>query len=187
MNKENNLIWIDLEFSGLDFKKDRIMEIAVLVTDEQLNILAKGPNLAIKTPKEILENMDRWNLEHHGETGLIKKCLKSKITMEDAEKKVLDFLKEWSAEGQSPLCGNSVGQDRRMLYKDMPELEKWFHYRIIDVSTIKELTQRWYPKLKRFKKVGAHSALSDIEESLEELKYYKKKVFKKPLLGRPIF
>ncbi|PID83167.1 oligoribonuclease [Candidatus Campbellbacteria bacterium] len=178
--KEENLIWIDAEFSGLDKNKDRIIEIAVLVTNSNLKIQAIGPNIAIKTPKKILNNMDKWNTEHHTESGLVEKCLKSKITTKQAEKKILDFLEKWTLPQTSPLCGNSIGQDRIMILKDMPKLAKYFHYRSIDVSTIKELSQRWYKnKYIAMKKKQTHTALSDIEESIDELKYYKKNVFKK--------
>ncbi len=176
-DKKNNLIWIDLEFSGIDFKTNQILEIAVMITDYNLNILTIGPNLAIKTNPEILNNMDKWNTKHHNKTGLIEKCLKSSITMQKAESEVLSFLKKWTLAETSPLCGNSVGQDKRMLYKNMPELESYFHYRIIDVSTIKELSKKWYPNLPKFKKENTHNALNDIQESIEELKYYKKNIF----------
>ena len=179
MNKKNNLIWIDLEFSGLDFKKDKILEIATIITDENLNILATGPNIAIKTSEKILKNMDSWNKKTHKKSKLWENCLDSKISLKEAEKITLEFLKKWTKKNSSPLCGNSVGQDRRMLFKDMPELEKYLHYRIIDVSTIKELSQRWNLKLEKFKKEETHTALRDIEESIEELKYYKKNIFRK--------
>ncbi len=182
MRKEDNLIWVDLEFSGLDFSKDRILEIAVIVTDKNLRILKIGPNIKIKTNKTILDNMDDWNLEHHKKTGLIEACLKSEIEMKEAEKIILNFLKDWTLPQTSPICGNSICQDRRMLAKDMPELEKYFHYRMIDVSTIKELYKRWYPKKKTFEKENKHSALDDIKESIEELKFYKKGIFKKDFL-----
>ena len=176
--KEKNLIWIDLEFSGLDFKDDKILEIATIITDEDLNILEYGPNIAIKTKKKYFDNADEWNKNMHEKTGLKKKCLESKISMKKAEGETLKFLEKWTKKSSSPLCGNSVGQDRRMLFEDMPELEKYFLYRIIDVSTIKELSQRWNLKLEKFKKEETHTALRDIEESIEELRYYKKNIFK---------
>lgn len=173
-----NLIWIDLEFTGLDFKTDHILEIATIVTDSNLNVLATGPNISIKTDSKILIEMDEWNTKHHGNSGLVKKCLDSNVSMSDAEKKTLDFLSNWTILGESPLCGNSVCSDRRMLYKNMPQLEKYLHYRNIDVSTVKILAHEWYPELAEFKKVETHTALSDIQESIEELKYYRKNIFK---------
>jgi len=174
----DNLIWIDLEFSGLDFKTNTILEIATIVTDKNLNILAIGPNIAIKTSKKILDNMDKWNKKHHKDSGLIEKCLNSNISLEEAEQKTLNFLKKYVDEFTSPLCGNSIGQDRRMLYKNMSTLEKFFHYRVIDVSTLKELAKRWAPNLEPFKKKETHTALSDIKESIEELKYLRKNFIK---------
>jgi oligoribonuclease len=177
--KEDNLIWIDLEFSGLDFKNDKILEIATIITNQNLNILEYGPNIAIQTEEKYFDNADEWNKKMHQKTGLKKKCLNSLVSMKEAEKKTLDFLKNWTKKNSSPMCGNSVGQDRRMLFKDMPELEKYFHYRIIDVSTIKELSERWNMDLTKFKKEGSHTALRDIEESIEELRYYKRNIFDK--------
>lgn len=178
MNKKDNLIWIDLEFSGLDFKNNDILEIATIVTDKDLNILEKGPNIAIKTKKDILESMDDWNKKTHSNSGLVTKCLESSTALKEAENETLDFLKKWTQKGESPICGNSIGQDKRMLLKYMPELSEHFHYRVIDVSTIKELSQRWDLGLEKFKKEETHTALHDIEESIEELKYYKDKIFK---------
>lgn len=179
MDKKNNLIWIDLEFSGLDFEKDTILEIATIITDSDLNILEYGPNIAINTEEKVLKNMDQWNTEHHKKSGLYQKCLENKISMKQAERKTLEFLKKFAEKKSSPICGNSVGQDRRMLAKDMPKLEDFFHYRSIDISTIKELSQRWNMDIEKFKKDKTHTALRDIEESIDELKYYKKNIFKK--------
>jgi len=178
-DKKTNLVWIDLEFTGLDYKTNRILEIATIITDKDLNILATGPNLAIKTDKEILDNLDEWNTETHGKSGLIEKCLNSEITMEMAEKETLDFIKEWTEQGCALLCGNSVCSDRRMLYKQMPKIEKFLSYRNLNVTTVKKLAHNWYPELAEFQKKETHTALLDITESIEELKYYRENIFKK--------
>jgi oligoribonuclease len=169
-----NLVWLDLEMTGLDIKKDRIIEIATIVTDTHLNILEEGPVLAIHQSEMIINNMNEWNKKHHGASGLIDRVLESKIKDKHAEKMTLDFLKKWIVEGKSPLCGNTIWQDRRFLEKYMPELCNYFHYRQIDVSSIKELCRRWRPDLaKGKKKKNKHRALDDIRESIEELKYYR--------------
>lgn len=176
---ENNLVWIDMEMTGLDPYKDRILEIAVLVTDTQLNVLAEGPNLAVRQPEEILAGMDDWNKTHHGASGLLDRVRASEETTESAEAKVLAFCAQHVKPKASPLCGNSVWQDRRFLDRHMPSLNGFFHYRIIDVSTVKELAFRWYPDLAPFKKSDAHLALADIRESVGELRYYRERVFLK--------
>jgi len=174
MAKIDHLIWIDLEMTGLDPEKESIIEIATIVTDNDLNILAEGPNLVINQPKNLMDAMDDWCTEHHGKSGLTKKVLESSLTMQEAERQTLDFLAEWTEKGASPLCGNSIWQDRRFLLKYMKELESWCHYRLIDVSTLKELSKRWQPELKGHPpKSGSHQALADIRESIEELKFYR--------------
>jgi oligoribonuclease len=173
----SNLIWLDLEMTGLNPERHVILEIAVLVSDEHLNILAEGPDIAIKHPDEALKEMDSWNREHHQASGLLDRVRASSHNTESAEKLVLDFVQQYAEPKQIPLCGNSIWQDRRFLSAHMPELEAYFHYRIVDVSSIKELVTRWYPSLPTFEKKECHRALSDIIESIEELKYYRDKVF----------
>ncbi len=171
---KDNLIWIDLEMTGLDPDRDRIIEIATVVTDKDLNVLATGPVLAIRQPEEALAAMDDWNRKHHSESGLLDRIRKSGVDIKEAQQRTLTFLQAWVPAGESPMCGNSICQDRRFLYRGMPELEAYFHYRNLDVSTLKELVDRWAPQLKEgFKKKNAHEALADILESIEELKYYR--------------
>lgn len=168
------LIWLDLEMTGLDPNNDSILEIATVVTDADLNELAVGPVHAIRHPESVLEKMDEWNTEHHKASGLWQRVLDSDVSMHDAERDTLEFLDHWTAQGASPLCGNSVCQDRRFLYRLMPELERWFHYRNLDVSTLKELAARWAPAvLESFRKESRHEALSDIRESIAELRHYR--------------
>lgn len=174
-----NLIWIDLEMTGLDTQTDHIIEIATVVTDKELNILAEGPVLAIYQSDETLARMDDWNKKHHGESGLIDRVRESHIVESEAEKLTLAFLQQWVPAGASPMCGNSICQDRRFLARWMPELEAYFHYRNLDVSTLKELAGRWAPHLKEgFRKKNSHRALDDIRESIGELQYYRKHLFK---------
>ena len=176
---ENNLIWIDLEMTGLEPEVDRIIEIATLVTDQELNIIGQGPVIAIHQSDEALAAMDDWNQKHHGESGLIDRVKASQFTEADAISQTIEFLSQYVPKGASPMCGNSIGQDRRFLNKYMRELEDYFHYRNIDVSTIKELTKRWNPEImKGFKKQNTHQALQDIQESIAELQYYRREVFK---------
>ncbi|MFI3178237.1 MAG: oligoribonuclease [Methylococcaceae bacterium] len=168
------LIWIDLEMTGLNPDIDVIIEIATVVTDKDLNILAQGPVLAVYQSDEILANMDEWNQKHHGASGLINRVKSSRINNIEAERLTIEFLKQWVPENTSPICGNSIGQDRRFLYRYMPKLEAYFHYRNIDVSTLKELAARWAPEVKEgFNKESTHQALDDIIESIEELRYYR--------------
>lgn len=175
---QDYLAWLDLEMTGLDPDQNTIIEIAVIITDADLNIIDQMPEIAIYQSPEILNNLDNWNKTNHHQSGLIEKVQNSKINLKQAEKITLDFVKKHLAKNQSPLCGNSIGQDRRFLSQYMPELEQYFHYRNIDVSTIKELAKRWYKDL-TFKKQNNHRALLDIQESINELKFYRQYVFKK--------
>lgn len=170
-----NLIWIDLEMTGLDCVNDEIIEIATVVTDAQLNILAEGPMLAISQTAETMSAMDKWNTNQHGQSGLTERVLSSEITMSHAEQQTLDFLTKWVIKGASPMCGNSICQDRRFLARQMPTLEHFFHYRNLDVSTLKELAKRWAPEtLEGFSKQGSHLALDDVYDSINELLHYRK-------------
>lgn len=170
----NNLIWIDLEMTGLDSDNDKIIEIATIVTDANLNILAEGPMLAIHQRDAILDGMDEWNTKQHGGSGLVKRVKESTVNEASAEKATIEFLQQYVPAGKSPMCGNSICQDRRFLYRNMPELERYFHYRNLDVSTLKELASRWSPAVyKGFSKNSSHLALDDIKDSIEELKYYR--------------
>ncbi|WP_058912498.1 oligoribonuclease [Entomohabitans teleogrylli] len=176
---ENNLIWIDLEMTGLDPQRDRIIEIATLVTDANLNILAEGPVIAVHQSDEQLALMDDWNVRTHTGSGLVERVKASQLDDRAAELETLAFLREWVPPGISPICGNSVGQDRRFLFKYMAELEAYFHYRYLDVSTLKELARRWKPDiLPGFKKQNTHQALDDIRESVAELAYYRENFIK---------
>jgi len=174
-----HLIWIDLEMTGLNPDSDLIIEIATVVTDKDLNILAQGPVLAVHQSDEALAAMDDWNQKHHGGSGLIDRVKASTINDAEAERLTIEFLKQWVPEHTSPICGNSIGQDRRFLYRYMPKLEAYFHYRNIDVSTLKELAARWAPEVKEgFKKESTHEALQDVIESIEELRYYREHFIK---------
>ncbi|WP_410012163.1 oligoribonuclease [Sodalis sp. C49] len=171
---DNNLIWIDLEMTGLDPERDRIIEIASLVTDANLNILAEGPVLAVHQTQEQLAVMDEWNVRTHTASGLVERVRASRIDEDGAVALTLAFLREWVPAGKSPICGNSIGQDRRFLFRYMPELEAYFHYRYLDVSTLKELARRWKPQiLEGLTKNSSHQALDDIRESVAELVYYR--------------
>ena len=177
----SNLIWIDLEMTGLDPNKDRIIEIATLVTDCDLNIIEEGPVFATNQPTALLDSMDEWCTRTHGESGLTQRVKDSKVTVAEAEAATLAFLRRHIAQGASPMCGNSVHQDRRFMVNEMPELEAFFHYRNIDVSTLKELAVRWHPELpKKFKKAGTHLALDDIRESVAELRFYREEFIRLP-------
>ena len=169
-----NLIWIDLEMTGLDTVNDVIIEIATIVTDKHLNILAEGPVHAIETPDELLNNMDEWNTNQHNKSGLIDRIRSTGVSMQKAEQDTLEFVRQYVPAGASPMCGNSICQDRRFLARQMPELEVYFHYRNLDVSTVKELATRWRPEvLSGFSKKGSHLAMDDVRESIAELLYYR--------------
>lgn len=169
-----NLIWIDLEMTGLDPIHDRIIEIATVVTDADLNVLAEGPSMAINQAQTLLDGMDEWNTKQHGNSGLIERVSQSTISEAEASAATLNFLRQWVPEGQSPMCGNTIGQDRRFLVRYMPELAAFFHYRNLDVSTLKELARRWRPELlEGFVKQAKHLALDDVYDSIGELRYYR--------------
>ena len=173
-NQNLNLIWIDLEMTGLDPLQERIIEIATVVTDSELNILAEGPSIAINQSEKLLQAMDEWNTNQHGKSGLTSRVQKSTVTEAQAELATIEFLKQWVPQGASPMCGNSIGQDRRFLVRYMPELANYFHYRNVDVSTLKELVRRWKPELMNgFTKKGSHLAMDDVYDSIEELAYYR--------------
>lgn len=171
---DDNLIWVDLEMTGLDPETDVIIEIATIVTDKELNILAEGPVIAIHQPDDVLDNMNEWCVVQHGKSGLTERVRQSTINEDEASELTLEFLKQWVDEGKSPMCGNSICQDRRFMVKYMPKLESYFHYRHIDVSTLKELARRWKPSiLGGLTKAATHLALDDIRESIEECRYYR--------------
>ncbi len=174
MQNPQNLIWIDLEMTGLHPDRDRIIEMATIVTDSDLNVLAEGPVIAVHQSDEVLAGMDEWNTRTHGESGLVKRVRESQIDEAQAEAMTIAFLEQWVPRGKSPICGNSIGQDRRFLVRYMPALESYFHYRNLDVSTLKELAARWAPAVRdSFIKQGTHQALDDIRESIAELRHYR--------------
>ena len=176
--KPGNLIWIDLEMTGLDTENDHIIEIATIVTDTQLTEIIEGPVLVIHQPESVMREMDSWNTRQHNESGLTQRVLASKVTLEEAERKTLACLEKYVAKGTSPMCGNSICQDRRFLARQMPRLEAFFHYRHLDVSTLKVLAQYWAPDvLKSFTKESNHRALDDIRDSIEELKHFRDHLF----------
>ena len=179
MNKKTNLIWIDLEMTGLIPESDVIIEIATVVTDANLNVIEEGPSLAIHQNSDLLDGMDDWNTNQHNQSGLVQRVIESKVSTAEAESQTLDFLIKYVDQGASPMCGNSICQDRRFLYNYMPKLEKFFHYRHIDVSTLKELAVRWKPSIisSTYKK-SRHLALSDVYDSIDELKHYKEHFIK---------
>lgn len=174
-----NLVWLDLEMTGLNHDTDVIIEIATIATDKDLNILAEGPAIAIHQPESKLTSMDEWCIKTHTNSGLVRRVLESDITVEEAEQMTLDFIKQWIPESKTPLCGNSIGMDRRFLNKYMPRLEKYFHYRVIDTSTLKELARIWRPDLDKFEKSNHHLAMEDVRESIAEMKFYADKFIKK--------
>jgi oligoribonuclease len=179
-----NLVWIDLEMTGLDTETDTIIEIATIVTDENLNELAEGPVLAIGQSADVMDGMDEWNTRQHGESGLTDRVLNSSVTMRQAELATLDFLSSWVDAGVSPMAGNSICQDRRFLAREMPELERYFHYRNLDVSTLKILAQKWAPGVAEgFSKESDHRALADIRDSIAELRWYRSELLDQQKLG----
>jgi oligoribonuclease len=181
---ETRLIWVDMEMTGLRPEIDRIIEIAVVVTDSDLNPLAEGPVLVIHQPDRVLDAMDAWNTATHGRSGLTEQVRRSRLTEATAQTQLVNFLRDWVPAGKSPMCGNSICQDRRFMARHMPELEAWFHYRNLDVSTVKELCKRWAPAVARgFDKRSAHTALADILESIEELRYYRDNFIGRPSLA----
>lgn len=170
----SNLIWIDLEMTGLEPERHHIIEVATAVTDPALEILAHGPDLVIGQPECVLADMDRWNTEHHTRSGLLDEVRASRCTVAEAERRTIEFLEQWVPSGSSPICGNSVCQDRRFLHRHMPRLQRWFHYRSLDVSTLKILAQRWAPEVAAaFGKANAHRASDDVLESIRELRHYR--------------
>jgi oligoribonuclease len=175
---EDNLVWIDLEMTGLDSARDHIIEIATIVTDSNLNGIAEGPVIAVHQSDEVLERMDEWNRTTHGASGLIERVRASSCSAAAAEAQTLEFLALHARSGASPMCGNSICQDRRFLAREMPSLERFFHYRNLDVSTLKELARRWAPEvLAGVRKSSTHSALDDVKESIEELRHYRRTIF----------
>ncbi|MDI9244866.1 oligoribonuclease [Marinobacter sp. CHS3-4] len=178
MAGSNYLVWIDLEMTGLDPEQERIIEIATIITDSDLNTIEEGPVIAVHQSDSLLNSMDEWCTRTHGESGLTQRVRDSKVSEIDAEQQTIEFLQRYLEPGQSPLCGNSIGQDRRFLVKYMPELEAFFHYRNLDVSTVKELARRWRPDvLDGVKKKGSHLALDDIRDSINELRHYRENFF----------
>lgn len=179
MSREFNLIWLDLEMTGLDPEQERIIEIATVVTNAELEVIAEGPNLVVKQADSLLDSMDEWCTRQHGESGLTAKVRASQISEVQAEQQTLEFLQQYVDAGASPMCGNSIGQDRRFLVKYMPQLESFFHYRNLDVSTLKELARRWAPEaLEGLSKKGSHLALDDVHDSINELKHYRQTLLK---------
>ncbi len=180
----DNLIWIDLEMTGLDPEKERIIEMAVIVTDSQLNVIAESPVIAIHQSDNLLNAMDDWNTKQHNASGLVARVKESQVSETQAEAMMLQFLKQYVPAGKSPMCGNTIYQDRRFLSRYMPELEKYFHYRLLDVSTLKELAFRWAPEVYAgVKKESKHLALDDIRESVEELRYYRKHLLNQEVMN----
>ncbi|MCL7713916.1 oligoribonuclease [Stenotrophomonas mori] len=183
-NGDDRLIWIDLEMTGLDTDNDSIIEIATVVTDAELNVLAEGPEFAIAHRLETLEAMDEWNRNQHRRSGLWQRVLDSEVAVGQAEARTIAFLQDWVRAGASPMCGNSICQDRRFLHRQMPRLERYFHYRNLDVSTLKELARRWAPAVAAgLSKSSSHTALSDVHDSIAELRYYRQ--YMGALSGRP--
>jgi oligoribonuclease len=180
-SQDMRLVWLDMEMTGLDPEKERIIEVAVVVTEPDLTVVAEGPVLVVHQSEALLQAMDKWNQSTHGKSGLIERVRASVLTEDEVQTQLIAFLKQHVPTGKSPLCGNSVSQDRRFMYKYMPKLEQFFHYRTVDVSTIKELSRRWHPSLlKGFEKKSRHEALADIYESIDELRYYREHFIRLP-------
>jgi len=177
-DERNRMVWMDLEMTGLDVEHESIIEIATVVTDGDLNVLAQGPNLAVQVDEALIEGMDEWNTTHHHRSGLVDRIRTEGVPLAEAERATLEFLKAWVAPNTAPLCGNSIWNDRQFLAKEMPELLEYLHYRMVDVSTVKELSRRWYTDVARYPKKGAHLALDDVLESIEELRYFREQVFR---------
>ena len=177
-NKEDRMVWIDLEMTGLDISREKIIEIATIVTEGDLTLVSEGPSLAISQPESELEKMDDWNITHHTKNGLLKRVRSDGVAIAQAERLTLEFLMEHCLAGVPPLCGNTIGQDRRFLRRYMPELHEFFHYRSVDVTSVKEIVRRWYPKAPRFSKPSGHRALDDIRGSIEELSHFREHVFR---------
>ncbi|HEX5126043.1 MAG TPA: oligoribonuclease [Rhodocyclaceae bacterium] len=178
---QNHLVWLDMEMTGLEPDRDRIIEVAMVVTDSALSIVAEGPVVVIHQPDSVLDAMDEWNKSTHGRSGLIDKVRASAVSESDAQMLLLEWLKQYVPARTTPMCGNSICQDRRFMARHMPQLEEWFHYRNLDVSTLKELAKRWNPEVfKGVQKKGAHTALADIQESIEELRYYRERFLRLP-------
>ena len=176
---ENNLIWLDMEMTGLQPEVNRVLEVAAIITDKNLNVLHEGPVVAIRQPREILDGMDAWNTETHTRSGLVARCLESTVTEEQCAEIFTEVFRRYVPEGKSPMCGNTIGQDRRFMARWIPRMENYFHYRSIDVSTIKELCRRWSPEQVWVgKSANKHQALADIAESIEELRWYRRHVFR---------
>jgi oligoribonuclease len=171
---DTHLVWVDMEMSGLDPDTDRVLEVALVVTDKDLNLVEEGPVLVVHQPDAVLDAMDNWNRSTHAKSGLVDKVKASTLSESDTEARMIEFMKQHVGERKSPMCGNSICQDRRFMARHLPKLEAYFHYRNLDVSTLKELAARWRPELKEgFKKANSHTALADIQESIEELRYYR--------------
>lgn len=175
---DDRMVWIDLEMTGLDITHDRIIEIATLVTDGELNLIAEGPNLAVHVSEAAISRMDEWNTTHHHASGLVDRIRAEGVSIQEAEAQTLAFLRDHVEANTAPLCGNSVWNDKRFLEKEMPDIVAFLHYRMVDVSTVKELARRWYPDVPRYDKKGAHLALDDIRESVEELRHFRERVFR---------
>lgn len=179
MRHPDNLIWIDLEMTGLNPDQDVIIEIATIITDSQLKVLAEGPAIAVKQPDALLDGMDEWNTRQHNQSGLVQRVKDSVVSVQEAEQMTLEFVSKWVPAGRSPMCGNSICQDRRFLYRGMPNLEQFFHYRNLDVSTLKELAARWAPAVRDgFQKESSHLAMDDIRDSIAELRHYREHFIK---------
>lgn len=173
------LIWLDMEMTGLDPRRNRIIELAMVITNSELEVIAQAPVWAVRQSKRVLDGMDSWNQKHHARSGLVERVLASRLSVGEVEAEALEFVRHYVPSGKSPMCGNTICQDRRFMAQHMPRLEAWFHYRNLDVSTLKELCRRWSPQLaKGFRKHGRHEALADILESIEELRYYRSNFIK---------